>query len=102
GKPKGEQFYDAEGHVLYNRIAASPAFQRGLERLLNGMDSYTIALMCGEEDPTHCHRRLLIGRVLQERNIEVAHIRGDGSLQTDSDLESIQNRRSPAELDVEQ
>jgi uncharacterized protein (DUF488 family) len=102
GKPKGEQFYDAEGHVLYDRIAATPAFARGLERLFHGMESYTIALMCAEEDPTHCHRRLLIGRVLQERDIRVAHIRADGSLQSDADLETIMSKRSPLLPDVEQ
>jgi uncharacterized protein (DUF488 family) len=103
GKPKGEQFYDADGYVIYERIAATPAFERGLDRLFSGMQSYTIALMCGEEDPTHCHRRLLLGRVLSERNVHVLHIRGDGTVQTDADLEIIQNKRSHPDLDdVEQ
>jgi uncharacterized protein (DUF488 family) len=102
GKPKGDQFYDDEGHVLYERIAATPAFERGLERLVNGIPSYTIALMCGEEDPTHCHRRLLVGRVLQERDVQVAHIRGDGSVQTDSQLEVIQTKGKAAPANVEQ
>ena len=35
-----------------------------------------------------CHRRLLVGRALQERGIEVLHLRADGSVQTDGDLEA--------------
>jgi uncharacterized protein (DUF488 family) len=43
-------------------------------------------LMCSEEDPTHCHRRLLVTRVLNERGVDVVHIRGDGRLQPERDL----------------
>ena len=47
-----------------------------------------MALMCGEEDPAHCHRRLLVGRVLMERGHEVLHIRGDGRVEPDEDVAS--------------
>jgi uncharacterized protein (DUF488 family) len=40
-------------------------------------------LLCGEEDPAHCHRRLLIGRVLSERGHNMLHIRGDGRIEPD-------------------
>jgi hypothetical protein len=35
-------------------------------------------VLCAEESPEHCHRRLLVARVLQGDGIGVQHIRGDG------------------------
>ena len=86
GKPKREEFYDDEGHVLYSRLAQSPGFQQGITRLFDEIRLYRVALLCGEEDPTDCHRRLLIGRVLVERGIQVVHIRGDGRVQSEEEL----------------
>ncbi len=42
--------------------------------------------MCSEENPSRCHRHLLIGRVLRERDVPVSHIRGDGRIETETDL----------------
>ena len=87
GRPKGAEFYDVDGHVLYDRVAASESFRQGIERLKKGADGYVVALMCGEEDPAGCHRRLLIGRVLVEEGFTVEHIRGDGRIQPDYELD---------------
>ena len=54
GRAEGEQFYDAAGHVLYAEVARSSKFQQGIERLLDGIAKYRVALMCGEEDPAEC------------------------------------------------
>jgi len=86
GRPKDEAFYDEQGHVLYSKVGQSREFLNGIERLENGCKQYKVALMCGEENPAHCHRRLLIGRVLVERGAEILHMRGDGKLQTESDI----------------
>jgi uncharacterized protein (DUF488 family) len=86
GRPEGDQYYDAKGHVLYHRVAESDLFLQGLARLESGAQKFRIALLCAEENPAHCHRRLLITRVLIERGIHVDHIRGDGRLQSESDL----------------
>jgi uncharacterized protein (DUF488 family) len=86
GRPEGERFYDDEGHVLYGRVAASPLFAAGLARLERGLDRYCVAIMCSEEDPTHCHRRLLVTRVLLDREVDVVHVRGDGRVQRDGEL----------------
>ena len=95
GRPKGEEFYDAEGYVLYSRIAKSPLFLEGISRLETGVHKYRGAIMCSEENSVGCHRRLLIGRVLAERGTTVKHISGDGRLQTETELageEASQNR----------
>lgn len=87
GQPLSPEFYDAEGYVLYDRIAATPGFQKGVERLLHGLNrGLCIALCCGEENPRHCHRRLLIGRVLRESGVAVAHILSDGGLVSEHEL----------------
>lgn len=86
GRPAGAEFYDAEGYVLYGRVARSAPFLAGIERLLAMLDGGRVALLCSEEDPAGCHRRLLVGRVLRGRGVAVAHIRGDGRLQTEDEL----------------
>ena len=85
GRPEGEEFYDAEGYVLYNRLADSPLFLEGISRLEEGIrKGFRIALMCSEEDPKDCHRRLLVARVLSNRGIEVYHLRSNGNLEIES------------------
>jgi len=86
GHPDSSDFYDAEGHVLYERLAQSEAFQRGLARLEAEMEARRIAVMCSEENPACCHRRVLIGRVLAARGASLDHIRADGRVQTEADL----------------
>ncbi|MBI4492218.1 MAG: DUF488 domain-containing protein [Chloroflexi bacterium] len=86
GRPSGEAFYDAEGYVLYGQVAESALFLEGMRRLEQGARQYRVALMCSEEDPAGCHRRLLIGRVLAKRGMALDHIRGDGRVQTEAEL----------------
>jgi uncharacterized protein (DUF488 family) len=95
GKPKNPGFYDSEGFVLYSRIAESPLFLQGIERLMNGIRNYRVTLMCSEENPAHCHRRLLVGRVLSEKGVQIQHIRGDAKIQSEYEVarESDQIRK---------
>lgn len=86
GRPEGAGFYDAQGHVHYDRLAASPAFGAGIDRVLAGAQTQRVALLCSEEDPARCHRHLLIARVLAKRGVAVSHIRRDGRIETESDL----------------
>ncbi len=85
GRPAGAEFYDAAGYVLYGRVARSAPFLAGIERLIAMLDEGRVALLCSEEDPAGCHRRLLVGRVLAERGVAVTHIRGDGGLQSEDE-----------------
>ncbi|MBI4312936.1 MAG: DUF488 domain-containing protein [Chloroflexi bacterium] len=90
GRPSTSGFYDTKRRVLYDQVAQSPTFGQGIQRLMKGAESYVVAVMCSEEDPSFCHRRLLIGRVLTESGVEIAHIRGDGSLQTEAELARLE------------
>ena len=85
GRPENQAFYDAEGHADYAQIAGSQLFQAGLARLVAGSANHRTALLCSEENPSVCHRRLLISRVLFEAGLSVTHIRGDGRLETETE-----------------
>ena len=88
GRPPEPEFYDAKGHARYDRVAATERFQTGLEGLLTGAAAYRVAIMCSEEDPARCHRRLLVTRALVTRDVEVRHIRGNGTVVTEAELSS--------------
>lgn len=93
GRPGNPDYYDERGHVLYSRITRDKNFVAGIGRLERGMAAYRVALLCGEEDPAHCHRRLLVGRVLAERGHEMLHIRGDGRVETDPDVAAASGKK---------
>jgi uncharacterized protein (DUF488 family) len=86
GRPEGSEYYDSDGHVLYANYSESTTFAEGILRLLKGVRKFKVALLCSEEDPAACHRRLMIGRFLFGEGYEVLHIRGDGKLQSEDDL----------------
>jgi uncharacterized protein (DUF488 family) len=86
GKPQGEGFLDADGCVLYDHVAETSKFQQGIRQLIDRIQTHRVALLCAEEDPTNCHRRLLIGRVLGERGVKLLHIRGDGRVESEEEI----------------
>ncbi len=86
GRPAEPEFYDGAGHVRYGALAQSARFNTGLGRLLAESGRHRVAMLCSEEDPRRCHRRLLVSRVLTARGIPVRHIRGDGTVVREEDL----------------
>ena len=86
GRPQVRDFYDSSGRVLYNRIAETPGFIKCIERLMQGVQDYRVALLCSEENPVNCHRRLLVGRVLRDYGVRIEHIRGDGKVQSEEEV----------------
>lgn len=98
GRPRDPSLYDADGHALYWRMAESEPFARGLERLLVWARRYRVAMLCSEEDPSACHRRLLVTRVLHERGADVRHVRADGRVEAESDLRTRESRHRQASL----
>ena len=100
GRPVGDEFYDAAGYVLYDRLARSPGFLDGIRRLEEELRRRRAAIVCSEEDPAGCHRRLLVGRVLAARGVAMYHIRGDGRIQMEGDLRAAEMdaRRAAGQL----
>ena len=86
GRPPEPEMYDPQGHVLYSELAHNFRFQSGIEQLCIRAENLRIAMMCSEESPEKCHRRLLISRVLRNQGVETRHIRGDRSIQSDAQL----------------
>ena len=87
GRPPEPEFHDTSGHVRYDLVRQTKRFRGGLDRLLTGAASYRVAIMCSEEDPARCHRRRLITPALVAAGVEVRHIRGDGRVVAEGDLE---------------
>jgi uncharacterized protein (DUF488 family) len=77
-----------DGTVDYRKVQETELFKEGIGRLLAVISSgKTIALMCAEKEPERCHRFVLISPVLQVKGISVVHVRPEGRLQANEDLE---------------
>ena len=86
GRPKDEDACDVRGEVSYSRQVKTFAFTSALTGLLDEASRHTVCLLCSEEDPSRCHRGLLIGEELSGQGTEVRHIRGDGSIETQAEM----------------
>lgn len=86
GQPDDDEFYDEDGRALYWRMAQTPQFFAGIERLRQEMAAHRAAILCSEEDPSMCHRRRLITRVLFDAGVSVTHIRGDGTVEPEEEV----------------
>ena len=77
--PKGADYLH---EVDYQEIMKRHWFMNAIQQLLQLADQDLIAIMCSEEDPAQCHRHHLITKYLLDEypEIEVNHIRGDGTV----------------------
>jgi uncharacterized protein (DUF488 family) len=91
------------GVADYGRMAAEAEFAAGLERVISGSQKFRIAMMCAERDPLDCHRCLLVGRALHQKQFEVSHILGDGNkighLNIEAKLISLA-KQNPSQTDM--
>jgi uncharacterized protein (DUF488 family) len=87
GRPQRRELYDTEGRVDYEKVRATEDFERGIDRLVRGLERHNVAFLCGEEDPLDCHRGLMITPALVELGISPAHLRKDGTMQTTPAME---------------
>jgi uncharacterized protein (DUF488 family) len=71
----------SNGRPDYGRMAATPGFQAGLDRVIDGARRYQIALMCAEREPRECHRFLLVSPHLVTRGVTIRHILADGAIE---------------------
>lgn len=88
GRPEGGQFYRPDGTVDYALRQRAPDFADGVEQLLALSRDRRAAILCAEEDPTRCHRRLLVAPALQRAGATVTHVRGDGRLELEPAAEA--------------
>ena len=81
GRPPGPSYYDADGRVLYDRVADTEFFDDGIGQVVRAADERRVALMCAEKDPLDCHRTLLLAQSLVKRGVAVGHILADGGVE---------------------
>ena len=81
GRPDDPACYE-NGRVRYDRVAATPVFQRGLEQVIHDSAGQSVALLCAEKDPLECHRTLLVAQALEPRGVLADHILADGGPET--------------------
>lgn len=68
--------------VDYEAVKQKDWFQAGLNEAMAASKACRVALMCSEENPLECHRHRLIASALQARDVDVLHIRKDGTVLT--------------------
>ena len=88
GRPKEKQFYDESGKVDYRKLSEAQFFIEGLRDVIELSRKSKLALMCGEENPALCHRKLLIGKNLRKNGFSIFHIRSNGKPQSEEDLKN--------------
>ncbi len=84
GRPEDAAFYREDGTVDYARRAEAPDFEVGIARLVELARDRRTAILCAEEDPARCHRRLLVAPALRRAGLAVVHVRGDGRVEPES------------------
>lgn len=85
-RPSNQECY-LEGKALYERIAATNTFHEGIQRVLNGLKQYRLALMCAEKAPLTCHRAVLVCQHLRHFDLNINHILKNGDLESHSHLQ---------------
>lgn len=81
-------YLGVDGRLDTGKFRGSMQFLSGVERLRAGIEKgYTIALMCAEADPLHCHRFHLVGCYLAANGFEVYYILKDGTQVMHAQLE---------------
>ena len=88
GRSADPACYDDDGRISYERLGATPAFTKGLDRVVQDADRCRLALMCAEKEPLECHRCLLVAPALEARGVPVAHIRPERTLEAHADTMS--------------
>ena len=84
GRPADRSCYDADGQVLYDKVAATDAFDDGLLQVMRRADDCRMVLLCTEKEPLECHRTLLVANALVGRGVAVEHILSDGEVENHS------------------
>jgi len=87
GHPNDPECYKPQtGKADYKAMQNKESFKQGINKLLEEMKTYRICVMCAEENPSSCHRNLLVSESLRREDVRILHIRGTGQIQTDEEL----------------
>ena len=82
------RYYNRDGYLDFSIYTKSEQFLQGIEKIEKGMKrGYVFALMCAEKDPITCHRAIMIGKALKERDYTVKHILYPDQIETQQEME---------------
>lgn len=85
GRPKDPSCYETTDEntnkLNYALVMQRPFYKQGIARLIELAVRHKVAIMCSEEDPSLCHRHLLISQTLLDQHVSVWHIRKQGILE---------------------
>lgn len=87
GRPRSPVLY-RNGVADYAAMAKEPQFAIGIRRIVSGLREHSIALVCSEKDPLHCHRCLLVSRELSGRGVSTVHLDHFGGHETQQEVET--------------
>jgi len=87
GARRSESECYIDGQVIYDLVAQTPAFEEGVQRIVQGASKMRIAMMCAEKDPLTCHRAILVSRHVKVKVGQILHILEDGSIETHASAE---------------
>lgn len=90
-----------QGRVQYRRLAKTPLFKEGLDRVIAEAELRRLVLLCAEKEPLDCHRTILVARELVELGVRVQHIHADGHLEShDATMVRLRRQLGMAEPDM--
>lgn len=72
--------YDPDGKLNFDRTIESDDFQKGVQRIKNGLKKgFRISFMCTEKNPKDCHRCILVGKAFDDMGYDIQNITEDGN-----------------------
>lgn len=76
GRPRDPQLLDGRGRPDYSKMALRSEFLHDVDLVYDwAREGLRVALLCSEENPDACHRKLLVGEALKEKGVGLVHIR---------------------------
>ena len=87
GRPANSEMYDTEGKPDYRKMRSLDEFQDAIDQLVEMASCRRTVILCSEGDPTQCHRRLLLGPTLEAASCNLLHIRRDGGVCKETQLQ---------------
>ena len=85
GRPDDPKFLTEGGALDLDALWRWAPLVADLDRVASRAPGERQALLCAEENPKQCHRRVLLTPPLVKQGLEVLHIRGDGRLELEKD-----------------
>lgn len=93
GRPEDLSCYTRDGKVDYEIVKTKDFFLKGIDRLrVAYAQGAQVVIMCSESKPLACHRTKLIGRVLQQENMQLVHIDEKGKVRSQIEVISELNK----------